>query len=291
MGLGHMLMQFPALHMHNALNEVINHFVNWFTVKAAGETNFVSRYLGDFLVWLEHLLERLPWPLVVGGAGAIGWRVGGARLGIGVALGLFLMGALGYWKDGMDTLALVGVATAVCIVVGIPLGILMARSPAVRGVLNPILDVMQTMPSFVYLIPALMFFGLGAMPALVATFIYAVPPVMRLTDLGIRQVSREAVEAGISFGSTPSQLLFKVQMPMALRTIMAGVNQTIMMALAMVVVASMIGAGGLGDDVLQAISQMVVGQGVLAGLSIVILAIVIDRITQKTVRTRAAAAR
>lgn len=289
MALGHLVTQFPAMHL--PLAHWIDNFVNWLTVRGAKETGFVSKYLGDFLDWLQKLFKGLPWPLVIAVLGAIGWRVGGLRLGIGVIAGLVLMGAMGFWNHGMDTLALVACSTLISIGVGIPLGILMARNAIVRGLLNPVLDVMQTMPSFVYLIPALLFFGLGTTPALFATFIYAVPPIMRLTDLGIRQVAREAIEAGLAFGSTPSQLLFKVQIPMALRTIMTGVNQTIMMALAMVVIASMIGANGLGYDVLVAISQLRVGDGFDAGLSIVILAIILDRITQRTVRTRATASR
>jgi len=289
MGLHQLFMHFPAMHL--PLAHWIDTFVLWLTVKGAPETGFISTYLGDVLDWLQHFFERLPWPVVIGATTAVAWRLGGIRLGIGVAVGLFFMGAMGLWVDGMDTLALVVTATVLSVGIGIPIGILMARREGVHRVMGPVLDLMQTMPSFVYLIPALMFFGLGNVPSLFATFIYAVPPVIRLTDLGIRQVAREVVEAGRAFGSTPAQLLIKVQLPVALRTIMAGVNQTIMMALAMVVIASMIGAGGLGHDVLTGIAQLQVGLGFEAGLGIVILAIVIDRITQKTVRSRPVAAR
>lgn len=266
----------------------IDALVNWLTTHTAAETNFISTYVGEFMTALEHLLDRLPWTLVVAAVGVAGWRVANWKLGAGLAGLLVLMALFGIWTDAMYTLALVLVATLLCVVIGIPLGIWMARNPTLRAIVTPILDLMQTMPSFVYLIPALLFFGLGGVPAVLSTVIYSVPPVMRLTDLGIRGVPGEMVEAAQAFGSTSRQLLTKVQLPLALPTILAGVNQTIMMALAMVVVGSMVGARGLGLMVLNGIGQLNTGEGVVGGLGIVFLAIVMDRISTRLVKTRPA---
>jgi glycine betaine/proline transport system permease protein len=194
------------------------------------------------------------------------------------------MAFMGLHELAMITLAVVFTATIISVGLGVPLGILGARSDRFDGLIRPVLDMMQTMPSFVYLIPAVMLFGIGKVPAVIATVIYAIPPIIRLTNLGIRQVDPEVVEAARSFGTTYRQLLFKVQLPMAVPTIMAGLNQTIMMGLAMVVVASMIGAGGLGDEVLRGINRLEVGRGTMAGIGIVVLAIIIDRITQGMVK-------
>ena len=180
----------------------------------------------------------------------------------------------------MDTLALVITSTIIALAIGLPLGIWMSKSDTLNKIIRPILDFMQTMPAFVYLIPAVYFFDLGAVPGAVATIIFAMPPVVRLTSLGIRQVAPDVVEASRSFGSTPSQLLFKVQIPLAMPTILAGLNQTIMLSLSMVVISAMIGAGGLGDVVLKGITQMKMGMGFEGGLSVVILAMTLDRITQ-----------
>src|SRR3546814_882940 len=199
---------------------------------------------------------------------------------VGYMIGLYAIGAVGLWDKLTQTFALVLVATVFAIIIGIPIGILAARNRVLRRILTPILDVMQTLPSFVYLIPVLMFFGLGKVPALFATIIYAVPPLIRLTTLGLRQVSHDTMEAAQSFGVTRWQMLTRVTLPLARPSIMAGINQTTMMSLAMVVVASMIGARGLGEDVLAGIQTLNVGQGLQAGIAIVILAIVIDRISQ-----------
>ncbi|MCY1368044.1 Glycine betaine/choline transport system permease protein OusW [compost metagenome] len=193
---------------------------------------------------------------------------------------LCVIGVLGLWDAGMQTLALMIMAAGLSVLIGIPLGVLMARVNWLRSIMLPVLDVMQTMPSFVYLIPVVMLFGLGKIPAIIATVIYAVPPLIRLTDLGIRLVDREVLEASRAFGANPRQQLFGVQLPLALPNIMAGINQTIMMALSMVVIASMIGARGLGYEVLLGINRLEVGRGLLAGLGIVVLAVLFDRITQ-----------
>jgi glycine betaine/proline transport system permease protein len=203
-----------------------------------------------------------------------------------VGILLMVVGALGLWDLTMQTLALMLISTVISVAIGVPLGIWLAKSSIMRRITLPVLDVMQTMPSFVYLIPAIMLFGLGKVPAVLATIIYAVPPLIRLTDLGIRQVDSEVVEAATAFGGSPRQILFGVELPLATPTIMAGLNQTIMMALSMVVVASMIGARGLGEQVLNGIQTLDVGKGLEAGLGIVILAIVLDRITQSLGQSR-----
>ena len=240
--------------------------------------------LGDVLLWFLLYMERfflwLPWPLVVGTAGILGWRLMGRWwAGLLMAGMLFVIGCFGYWDMGMMTLALVTGAVVISLAVGIPVGIAMARSDRLEAVIKPLLDAMQTMPSFVYLIPVLMFFGLGKVPAIFATIVYSMPPIIRLTNVGIREVPGNVIEAAQAFGATSWQILFKVQIPLARPTIVVGINQTTMMALAMVVVASMIGARGLGMEVLMAINRIEVGRGFEAGLCIVLMAIVIDRIT------------
>ena len=201
-------------------------------------------------------------------------------LALFVLVGLLLIDNLQYWSQMIDTLSLVLTAGLISIIIGIPLGIWMAKSAIVESIFKPILDFMQTMPAFVYLIPAVAFFGIGMVPGVVASVIFAMPPTVRLTNLGIRQVSTELVEAADAFGSTGSQKLFKVELPMAKGTIMAGVNQSIMLALSMVVIAAMIGARGLGQSVYTAVGQNNVGVGFEAGIAIVIVAIILDRLTQ-----------
>jgi len=227
----------------------------------------------DFLLWL-------PWWLVIIGTGLLAWRVVSARFGVIAVLFLGFMSFMGLIDLLMLTLAITLTSTLLCVYVGLPLGIIAAKSDRFEGILRPILDGMQTMPSFVYLIPALMLFGLGMTPAVMATLIYAIPPIIRLTNLGIRQVDASVVEAGQSFGATPWQLLLKVQVPLALPTILAGLNQTVMMALAMVVLASMIGASGLGVEVLNGLARIEPGRGFLGGIAIVFAAIILDRISQ-----------
>lgn len=210
----------------------------------------------------------------------LGWRLKSWISGLVYVLMLGIVGGFGLWEPMMVTLALVLTAVLFSLLIGIPIGILMGSNNTVAVVLKPILDAMQTLPSFVYLIPALMLFRIGRVPGVFATMIYALPPIIRLTDLGLRRVSREMVESAQSFGSSPMQLLLKIKIPQALPTIMTGVNQTTMMALAMVVIASMIGAEGLGLEVVRAINRIEIARGTEAGLSIVFLAIIIDRVTQ-----------
>ena len=234
-----------------------------------------------FLVWLEKLLVSAPWPIMIIVLALIAWL--GARTWlavIGTATSFLVIGYFGMWEDTMATLAIISVATLLCIIVGIPLGISMARSNRIQAIITPILDVMQTIPSFVYLIPVVMLLGIGKVPGLLAVCIYAIPPIVRLTNLGIRLVDKEVLEAADAFGASYRQKLFGVQIPLALPNIFAGVNQTIMMSLAMVVIASMIGTRGIGDEVLLGLQQLNVGMATEAGIAIVLLAIIFDRITQ-----------
>jgi len=240
----------------------------------------------------EILLFLPPWAMVLL-LTALSWWVASRGVAIFTFLGMGLLTeaefalfgvefalGMGYWELTMQTLALILTASLFSFLVGIPLGIWAAKSKTVDRVVRPILDFMQTMPSFVYLIPAVVLFGLGTVPGVIATFIFATPPCVRLTNLGIRQVSEEAIEAAKSFGSTPTQLLFKVELPMALPTILAGINQTVLLALSMVVVAALIGSSGLGQPVVQGLTQLQIGRGFEGGLGIVIVAIFLDRITQ-----------
>ncbi len=207
------------------------------------------------------------------------WRVGW-KFALFCLVCCLVIGGTGFWPQTMVTLALIIAATVISLIIGLPLGIWVARNDRVAAVVRPTLDFMQTMPAFVYLIPAAMLFGLGRVPGVLATVIFAMPPVVRLTSLGIRQVNKEQVEAGVTFGCTPMQVLLKVQIPGALPSIMAGINQTIMMALSMVIIASMVGAGGLGNDVLASIQRLDIGLGFESGLAVVLLAIMLDRITE-----------
>ena len=235
-----------------------------------------------FLVWLEKLLLTTPWPIIILVIAILAWF--GSRswkLVVGSSIAFMLIGYFGMWNDCMATVAIITVCTIICISVGIPIGVLMSKSDRVEKAIIPVLDMMQTIPSFVYLVPILMLLGIGKVPGLIAVCIYALPPVVRLTNLGIREVDKETLEACDSYGATPFQKLTTVQIPLSLPTIFAGVNQTIMMALAMVVIASMIGVKGLGVPILRAISNQYLALGLLNGLAIVALAIIFDRITQE----------
>ena len=251
----------------------------WFFDGISDNLKVVLGELREFLVWI-------PWPVMVALIFLLGWRLGSLRIGIISALGMILIGLVNLWEPAMVTIAIMTVSVSVAVIFGIPIGILMARSDLIETLVRPVLDAMQTMPSFVYLVPGIMFFGLGNVAAVLATVLYSIPPCIRLTNLGIRQVNPSVVEAGESFGSTTFQLLSKVQLPMAIPTIMAGINQTIMMALAMSTIAAMVGAGGLGIEVLRSMGQLQEGNAFIAGSAIVVMAIIIDRITQSVVISR-----
>ncbi|GLK86940.1 ABC transporter permease [Pseudomonas turukhanskensis] len=272
---------FPELFPARDLRHAIDAFVEQLVVRYADVLEAMSQPVLQALVWLEHLLRVAPWWSIVLAVFLLSLAVSRRLLlSVGMAALLCVIGLVGLWDRGMQTLALMIMATGLSVLIGIPMGIFMGRVNWARRVFTPVLDVMQTMPSFVYLIPVVMLFGLGKIPAIIATVIYAVPPVIRLTELGIRLVDEDVLEASRAFGANPRQQLLGVQLPLALPNIMAGINQTTMMALSMVVVASMIGARGLGQEVLLGINRLEVGRGLLAGLAIVALAIMFDRITQ-----------
>ena len=265
-------------------SEAINDAVKWVTREGNWLFGGLKTAITYALLYIETGLEWLPWPAVVLGLALLSFAVGRWPLTVFTSLALLFAGFMGLWGNMMDTIALMLVAVLLSVGVGFPLGVLAARNRMIDSFMRPVLDGMQTMPSFVYLLPGILFFGLGKPAGIFATIIYAVPPVIRLTNLGIRQVSPETVEAARSFGASPLQLLLKVQVPMALPTIMAGINQTTMMALAMVTIASLVAAGGLGDNVLRALQKNDSGTGAIAGLTIVFLAIIIDRLTQAAAR-------
>lgn len=269
---------FPELDANQWVTDLVKRFVADYGFIFEAVKLFLLQW---FLVPLSGFLRELHPAVVLLAVGALTYHATRRVVQSLLFVALFyLIGSFGLWDKLMSTVAIMSVATVLCVVIGLPLGILVSRSNALRAVVLPFLDVMQTMPSFVYLIPAIMLMGLGQVPAIFATVIYALPPLIRLTDLGIRQVDPEVVEAARAFGTTPRQLLFGVQIPLARPSIMAGINQTVMMALAMVVLASMIGARGLGETVLEGINNLDIGKGLQGGLAVVILAVVIDRITQ-----------
>lgn len=268
------------------LARLIDHGLAYLTTHFAFITKTVSNATENGIDWVIDTLMSVPPYLLIAAIAAIGWRLGGRRTGIFTAAGLALLWNLRLWHPTIETLTLVLFSTAVAVGMGLPLGILAALSRTAYRIIMPILDFMQTMPAFVYLIPAIPFFGLGPVSAIFATVIFAMPPAIRLTTLGIRQVPADLVEAADAFGSTRMQKLFKVQLPLAVPTIMAGINQTIMLALSMVVIAAMIGAGGLGGEVWKAIQRLQPGMGFQAGIAVVILAMILDRITQRIARRK-----
>lgn len=272
---------FPEIFSARDARRAIDGFVDDLVVNYADSLTAMSQPFLKTLVWIEQLLRGAPWWSIILAVVALAY-LASRRITLSLSMGLllFLMGSIGLWDAGMETLSLMIMATGLSVLIGIPLGIITGKSKIVRSVMLPILDVMQTLPSFVYLIPVVMLFGLGKIPAIIATVVYAVPPLIRLTDLGIRLVDTEVLEASRSFGANSMQQLFGVQLPLALPNIMAGLNQTTMMALSMVVISSMIGARGLGYEVLLGINRLEVGRGLLAGIGIVILAIIFDRISQ-----------
>lgn len=263
----------------------LDDFQSWVIGNRATHPLFVygfrpfSEFVEAVLRALEAILLWLPWPVHLILLYAFGYKAGGHRLALLTTAGLLVMGLFGLWKASMETFALMGVAVNVTLLIGIPLGIVAARHPRFEAVLRPVLDAMQTMPAFVYLIPVVLFFGIARTPSVIATVIYALPPAIRLTTLGLRQVPAETLEAADAFGSTSGQKLRKVQLPLALPSILLGVNQTIMMALGIVVIAALIGARGLGQEVLDGLQRLRVGQALEAGLAIVFMAIIFDRIS------------
>lgn len=272
---------FPEIISPRALRAPIDDFVGNIVSNYSDLLRSLTQPLLELLIWMDQVVRYSPWWTVVLAIMGLAW-LASRRISFSLIIGgmLCMIGVIGLWDAAMQTLSLMIVAVLMSVAIGIPIGIMMASFKWLRTIMLPVLDVMQTMPSFVYLIPVVMLFNLGKIAAIIATVIYAVPPVIRLTDLGIRLVDSEVLEASRAFGANRMKQLFGVQLPLAMPNIMAGINQTTMMALAMVVIASMIGVRGLGYEVLQGINRLQVGRGVLAGLGIVILAIVFDRITQ-----------
>ncbi|HDZ48537.1 hypothetical protein LCGC14_0036870 [marine sediment metagenome] len=275
-------MEIPRIPLGNWIESGLT----WLTSEYSGVTRGISRFtqtdinaLNDSLMWLPE------WALLALIA-LLCWKLAGPRLAIGAVTGLALIWNLGLWNPMIETLTLVVFATMVAVIIALPVGIAAALSNRLYRVIMPVLDFMQTMPAFVYLIPAIPFFGIGSVSAIFATVIFSMPPAIRFTTLGIRQVPVELIEAADAYGATRSQKLFKVQLPLSLPTVMAGINQTIMLALSMVVIAAMIGADGLGSEVWRAIQRLRPGDGFEAGIAVVILAMLLDRLTQSLRRTR-----
>ncbi|MGY6646175.1 MAG: ABC transporter permease [Salinarimonas sp.] len=260
-------------------NDWVGDFFNWIS----GARNFfraIRQPVDWVLDTVESTLQFLPPTLMIALIALIAWQLVGPRLAIGSFLSLFFVGLIGAYPQAMTTLALVLTAVAFCAAIGIPLGILASRSDRFEQGLRPVLDTMQTTPAFVYLVPIVVLFGIGNVPGVIVTIIFAVAPLIRLTNLGIRQVPKDVIEAALAFGASQRQLLWRVQMPLATKTIMAGVNQSLMLALSMVVIASMISVGGLGQMVLRGIGRLDMGLAVIGGIGIVVLAIILDRMTQ-----------
>lgn len=254
--------------------------VNWLTDNIEPFFDLIKLISSTLIGGLETVLLSVPSIIIIIVFSLLALKLSGKKLAIFTAVGLLFIDCIELWPQTMETLALVIISTLISLLMGIPLGILASRSEGFNRVIRPILDFMQTMPAFVYLIPAVLFFGMGKVPGAIATVIFSMPPTVRLTNLGIRQVPEDVIEAARSFGSTKSQMLYKAQIPIALPTILAGVNQTIMLSLSMVVISAMIGAGGLGREVYNGITQMEIGIGFESGIAIVILAMVLDRMTQ-----------
>jgi glycine betaine/proline transport system permease protein len=263
------------------LDSLINDGLSFLTTHFAFITKAVSNIIGAGIdAMVTGLMYPPPWVVIIV-FGLIAWRLATGKIAVFTVLGLLLLWNLGLWYPTIQTLTLVTVATLIAVVIGLPVGIAAAMSQRLYRIVMPILDFMQTMPAFVYLIPAIPFFGLGPVSAIFATVIFAMPPAIRFTTLGIRQVPADLMEAADAFGSTRRQKLLKLQLPLAVPTIMAGINQTIMLALSMVVIAAMIGAKGLGGEVWEAIQRLEPGKGFEAGIAVVIMAMILDRITQR----------
>ena len=278
-------MEFP-INWSRPVGTSINEAVRWTTREGEWFFDTLGYGIIMLLVWIKKGLIWIPWPAAMLGLTLLSWRMIGARMALFTAVSLLGLGAFGMWEKAMETMALISTSVLLSISIALPIGIMASRNDILDKILQPILDVMQTMPSFVYLVPAIMFFSLGNVPAVIATVVYAVPPAIRLTNLGIRQVDPEVVEAARSFGASKFQILMSVQIPMAIPTIMAGINQTIMMALAMVVIAALVGAGGVGEVVWRGLGRQRPGDALIGGVGIVIMAVLVDRLTQALAKSR-----
>ncbi|SRR5690625_1750376 len=262
------------------LSDWVEVFVDFLTDNFEGFFDAISSVIEWLTGGLVNLLSTGPSIILIVLFTLLAWWASSWKLGLFTLVGLGLIDNLGYWGHTINTLALIIISVIIAVIIAIPIGIWMSQKASVQAVVSPILDFMQTMPAFVYLIPSVVFFGLGMVPGVIATIIFSMPPTVRLTNLGIREVDQELIEASNAFGAKTSQRLLKVQMPLATSTIMAGINQTIMLSLSMVVIASLVGAPGLGEIVYRAVTQVNIGNGFEGGLALVILAMVLDRITQ-----------
>ena len=268
------------------LDSWVTHGIDWVVLHFRPLFQGIRVPVDFILSGFQHLLLGMPAPIAILVFALIAWQFSTLGMGVATLISLVAIGAIGAWSQAMVTLALVLTSLFFCILIGLPMGIWLARSNNAARIIRPLLDAMQTTPAFVYLVPIVMLFGIGNVPGVVVTIIFALPPIVRLTILGIKQVPEDLIEAAESFGANPRQLLFKVQLPLAMPTIMAGVNQTLMLALSMVVIASMIAVGGLGQMVLRCIVRLDMGLAAVGGVGIVILAIILDRLTQSLGRDR-----
>ena len=268
------------------LDSWVTHGIDWVVLHFRPLFQGIRVPVDFILSGFQHLLLGMPAPVAILVFALIAWQFSTLGMGVATLVSLIAIGAIGAWSQAMVTLALVLTSLFFCILIGLPLGIWLARSNNAARIIGPLLDAMQTTPAFVYLVPIVMLFGIGNVPGVVVTIIFALPPIVRLTILGIKQVPEDLIEAAESFGANPRQMLFKVQLPLAMPTIMAGVNQTLMLALSMVVIASMIAVGGLGQMVLRGIGRLDMGLAAVGGVGIVILAIILDRLTQSLGRDR-----
>lgn len=258
----------------------VDHGLDWLVSNFRPFFQMIRAPIDATLSGVDGVLMNTPDLVIIAVLTLLALKVSGRALAIGTLVSMILIGAIGAWSEAMITLSLVLTSVLFCVVIGLPIGIWLSRSDRALNIIRPVLDAMQTTPAFVYLVPIVMLFGIGNVPGVVVTIIFALPPLIRLTNLGIRQVPEDLVEAARAFGASPHQLLFKVQLPLAMPTIMAGINQTLMLALSMVVIASMIAVGGLGQMVLRGIGRLDMGLAAIGGLGIVLLAIVLDRLTQ-----------
>lgn len=270
----------PAEYVNIPLDVWVDDGVSWLVGNFRPAFQAIKWPVEKVLNGLDGLLQATPFIVILVLVALLAWRVAGRGVALFTIIAFLVLDAVGVWSETMTTLSMILTAVVFCAVIGVPLGIAAAASDRFASALRPVLDIMQTIPPFVYLVPIVMLFGVGLVPGVIATIIFALPPIVRLTNLGIRQVQGDLVEAGYAFGSTPRQVLWEIQVPLALKTIMAGLNQTLMLALSMAVIAALIGAGGLGLTVYTGLGRLDVGQAFLGGLGIVLLAIVLDRITQ-----------
>lgn len=270
----------PFQYLSLPLGEWVESILNYLVQNFRGFFRAIRWPIDQVLDVSETILQTIPPMIGILLSSLLGWQLAGRKMGVFCAITLFFLGLIGVWSESMTTLSLVLTSLFFCVVLGIPLGILSARSDRIERTVRPVLDAMQTLPAFVYLVPVVMLFGIGNVPGVLVTIVFALPPLVRLTNLGIRQVPEDKIEAARAFGCTPKQMLYKVQLPLATPTIMAGVNQTLMLSLSMVVIASMISVGGLGQMVLRGIGRLDMGLATVGGVGLVLLAIFLDRLTQ-----------